>query len=141
MRAPYAQLYLHLVWATWDRLPRITPELQPRIYSALHAHGTRLNADVLAIGGMSDHVHLLVRFPTTISISDLVQKLKGASSHLVTHVIRHPDPFKWQGGYGAFTLSRSLVPRVRAYVLNQERHHREGTLSRSLERTQEEASS
>jgi putative transposase len=135
MRHPWTQLYVHLVWATWKRAPLITPELQPRVYSVIQHQASQLGADVIAIGGVEDHVHVLARFPTTIAIATLVQKLKGASSHFVTHVLNAPDPFKWQGGYGAFTLTKRAIPHVREYVLNQERHHRGGTLYRDLERT------
>jgi REP element-mobilizing transposase RayT len=92
---------------------------------------------VIAIGGIEDHVHVLLRFPTTVSIALLVQRLKGASSHFVTHVAKAPNAFKWQGGYGAFTLTKRAVPLVRSYVLNQAEHHRQGTLYRELERTEE----
>ena len=86
---------------------------------------------------MPDHVHVLVRFPTTVSIADLVRRIKGASSHLVTHVLRSPEPFKWQGGYGVFSVSRRHVPVVRDYVLNQEQHHRDGTLQDAFERIED----
>jgi putative transposase len=137
MRAPYTQLYLHAVWSTWQRLPMITPALQPQIYACMQRQCRLLRADVLAIGGMPDHVHLLVRFPTTLAVAELVRRAKGASSHLVTHVVGHPEPFRWQGGYGAFTVSKRGTGLVREYVLNQERHHHEGTLWEALERTEE----
>ncbi|HYH79661.1 MAG TPA: transposase [Longimicrobium sp.] len=111
-------MFLHLVWSTWRREPFITAELRERIYGA-------------------DHVHLLVRIPTTISIAELVRRLKGTSSHLVTHVLQSPEPFKWQGGYGVFSVSKRHVPVVRDYVLNQERHHRDGPLHHQLERDAE----
>ena len=137
MRHPWTQLYLHLVWSTWKRAPLITPEIQPRLYSVLHHQASNLGADVIAIGGTDDHVHVLLRYPPKIALSDLVQRMKGASSHFVTHVMRSPDAFKWQGAYGAFTLTKRAVPHVRDYVPNQERHHREGSLYRDLERTEE----
>jgi REP element-mobilizing transposase RayT len=95
-----------------------------------------MGVETIAVGGMCDHVHVLIRFPPAVAITTIVGRLKGASSHLVTHVIRHPEAFKWQGGYGAFTVSRFGIPRVRDYVLNQERHHREGTLIDVLEATE-----
>jgi putative transposase len=136
MRHPWTQLYVHLVWSTWKRAPLITPQLQQRVYAAIQHQASELGVDVIAIGGIEDHVHVLARFPATIALSNLVQRLKGASSHFVTHVLRSPDAFKWQGGYGAFTLTKRAVPHVREYVLNQERHHREGRLYRELERTE-----
>ncbi|HEU0299009.1 MAG TPA: IS200/IS605 family transposase [Longimicrobium sp.] len=137
MRRPWTQLYVHLVWSTWKRAPLITPEIEPRIYSVLHHQASELGADVLAIGGMEDHVHVLARFTPTIALSTLVQRMKGASSHFVTHVLRAEQAFKWQGAYGAFALTKRAVPHVRAYVLNQRSHHAAGTLYRDLERTEE----
>ena len=137
MRAPYTQLYLHLVWATWQRLPLITPDLRQPLYASMQRHLRRLRADVVAIGGLDDHVHVLLRFPTTVAVADLVKHAKGGPSHFVTQVLRSPDLFKWQGGYGAFTVSKRGVPVVREYVLNQEQHHRDGTLIPALERTEE----
>ncbi len=133
MREPYTQLYLHLVWATWDRLPLLIPELQAPVYGCIQVECHSLKAEVIALGGVVDHVHLLVRFPTTISVADLVKQVKGSSSHLVTHRLPVPEGFKWQGAYGAFTLSKAEVPRIRDYILNQEQHHAEATLDAELE--------
>ena len=88
--------------------------------------------DVLAIGGIADHVHLLIRFPASISLSELVKQIKGSTSHLVTH--RSPQPFKWQGGYGAFTVSKKEVDKISLYIANQEARHAESTTWHSLER-------
>ena len=135
MRAPYTALYLHLLWSTWHRRPWITAEIQPRVYAVLAHQAGEAGADVLAIGGLEDHVHVLVRFPTSISIGDLVGRMKGASSHFVTHVLRSPEPFKWQGGYGAFSVSHRHVEAVRRYVLNQPAHHLGGSVYAEMERT------
>jgi putative transposase len=78
----------------------------------------------------------VVRFPPSLALAVLVRRMKGASSHFVTHVLNWPDAFKWQGGYGLFTLTKRAVPHVRSYVLNQAEHHRTGTLYRDLERTE-----
>jgi putative transposase len=125
-RSPYTELYLHLVWSTYDRLPLITPELQPRLYASIAHHCAELGAKVEAIGGICDHVPLLVRFPATISISEFVGKVKGGTSHFVTHVVQSREPFRWQGGYGAFTVSKRNLAAVRDYVLDQEARHSQG---------------
>jgi putative transposase len=137
MRAPYTQLYLHLVWATWDRWPLITPEIRPVVYGGIQAQAKRMGVDLMALGGIEDHVHALVRFPTTVTVADLVRQLKGATSHLITHEVRRGETFRWQGGYGAFTVSKSGLDRARAYVLNQETHHARGTIHPELEATSE----
>ena len=133
MRHPWTQLYAHVVWSTRGRAPLITPALRPHIYRSLQHHASNIGVDVLAIGGITDHVHVLVRLQGKHAISDVVQRMKGGSSHLVTNVLG--QPFAWQGGYGAFTLSKRAVPDVHRYLLNQERHHAEGSLYRTLERT------
>jgi putative transposase len=133
MREPYTQLYLHLTWATWDRAPILTPERQPLAYASIQRTCAELRTSVIAIGGIDDHVHVLLRFPPTVAISHLVQRMKGASSRLVEQVSR--EAFRWQGGYGAFTVSRRGVPVVRDYVLNQAEHHQRGSLIHALEVT------
>ena len=133
MREPYHQLHVHLIWATWDRLPVLTKERQERVYACIQAECNALKAEVLAIGGVADHVHVLVRIPPTLAISLVVKQIKGASSHLATHEIDPANFFKWQGGYIAFAVSKSLVPTVRAYILNQEAHHRDKTLDPDAE--------
>lgn len=139
MGKPYTyHLYCHLVWATWERLPLITPEIEPLLYAAIAAKCRDLGAEPLAIGGLSDHVHLLVRFPRSLALATLIQEVKGASSHLVTHRLKPREFFKWQGGYGAFTVSLETLPAVRAYIQNQKKHHSEGTWHIDLERTEEE---
>ena len=133
MRHPHARLYVHLVWSTWDRAPLITPEIRDRISPVMQHQASDLGAQIMAIGGIEDHVHVLARFPTTLSIADLVGRMKGASSHMVTQVMG--QAFKWQGAYGAYTLGKSGLGPARAYVLDQERHHRNGTTYAALERT------
>ncbi len=133
MRAPYTQLFLHLVWATWDRYPYLEEPLRTEVYGCIQEECVRLGAEVLAIGGVADHVHLLVRAPATISPASLVKQVKGASSHLVNQVIHPSFYFKWQGGYGAFSVSKTAVGRVRNYILRQEEHHREGSIFPEVE--------
>ncbi len=134
MRAPFTQLYLHCVWGTWDRLPLITPQVERRLYEAIAKKAHELKCDVLALGGIEDHVHLLVRLPTTLSVADLLKGVKGASSHLMTHEIAPTEFFKWQGAYGAFTVSKSNVAAVSDYVLNQKTHHQNRQVIEEWER-------
>ncbi len=123
MRTPYTQLFLHCVWATWDRLPLITPALERPVYAAIRAGCDALHSPCLAIGGMPDHVHLLVRLHTTVSVAELLKSVKGASSHLITHQAQAGEFFKWQGAYGAFTVWKADVPVVKTHIENQRPHH------------------
>ena len=138
MREPYTQLYVHLVWATCDRLPLITPELEPRIYAAVAEKCREFKCVPIALGGIEDHMHLLTRFHTTVAIATLAKEVKGSSSHLVTHRITPAEFFKWQGAYGAFTISKDAVERVTAYILNQKTHHAANDLFEDWERCETE---
>jgi REP element-mobilizing transposase RayT len=133
MRAPYTQLYLHLVWSTWDRLPLITSDVEQRLYAAIVSKAEFVKCAVIAIGGDVDHVHLLVRFPTTIAVAELVKLVKGSSSHLMNHEIAPDREFKWQGAYGAFTISKTTVDKVADYVRDQKLHHANRSLIEELE--------
>jgi len=138
MYTNFTQLYVHLVWATWDRLPLVTAEIEPRLYAAIAEKCRELQCHPIAIGGIQDHVHLLVRIPTTLSIADLAKGVKGSTSHLMTHVIASHSEFKWQGSYGAFTVSKSGVDRVAEYIRGQKVHHAALQLIDDLERCNEE---
>ena len=105
---------MHLVWATWDRITLLVPGARERIYACIEAHARKVDADVLAIGGIEDHVHVMAQYPARISVSELVRHLKGGSSHYATVDLRLADPFRWQGTYGAFSLSRRALDRVAA---------------------------
>jgi REP element-mobilizing transposase RayT len=135
MRSPWTQLYLHFTWATWDRHPFLTQSVRQRVYECIQAECVQMGAEVVAIGGIEDHVHLLVRVPATVAPAALAKQVKGASSHLMNHEIARGQTFKWQGGYGVFSVSKREVPVIRDYVLRQEQHHREKRLDPELEPT------
>ena len=123
MRSNYTQLYVHFVWATWDRLPLIIQEIEQKLYAAIINECQKLKCTVIAIGGIEDHIHLLTGFPPTIDISYLIKQVKGSSSHFITHEIQPDKFFKWQGSYGAFTVSHGEIDRVSNYIRNQKQHH------------------
>ncbi len=133
MREPYTQLYLHLVWSTWNRLPLITPDIRSNIYACIQEECRKMNVQFISIGGTDDHVHLLVRISPTTCISTLVKQVKGSSSHLVNKVLKSDMGFKWQGAYGAFTVSKSIIPKLILYIKNQEEHHNSGITNKDME--------
>ncbi|KAF3888604.1 MULTISPECIES: IS200/IS605 family transposase [Nostocales] len=135
MRSNFTQLYLHCVWATWDRLPLITLDIQQQIYAVIIKECTQLECTVIAIGGIEDHIHLLVRFPTTLNIAQLIKQIKGSSSHFVTHEINPGKFFKWQGGYGAFTVSHNGIDNIADYIRNQPLHHKKKSIVSDWELT------
>jgi REP element-mobilizing transposase RayT len=95
------------------------------VYLCIREEAARLKAEIIEIGGIEDHVHVLLKLPATVSIATMVKQVKGSSSHLANHEVL-PYGVKWQGGCSASSVSRRAVPRVRDYVLRQEEHHRDG---------------
>ncbi len=136
MREPFVQIYLHCVWSTWDRLPLITSDVERRLYGAIIDKCRELKCIPIRIGGMQDHLHLLVRLPTTIAVATLLKEVKGSSSHLMTHEIKPSEFFKWQGAYGAFSIGYADVPIVKEYIMNQKVHHSGHTLLPELEKSE-----
>ena len=136
MSAPYTQLFVHLVWSTWDRLPLITPEIGGRLLGCLRAKCEDLGCACLASEWVADHVHLIVRYPASVSVSALVGQLKGSSSHLANQILTDGGTFRWQHGFGAFSISKRSLDRAISYVMNQKNHHAEGTTFAQMERCQ-----
>ncbi len=126
-------VYLHLVWCTWDRLPLLNGEFAHDLYRAIGAECAAMGSEMIAIGGVDDHVHLLTSLPATISVADLVKRLKGSSAHCATHQLVPDQFFQWQAGYGAVTVSPRHLDQVSKYIANQREHHANNTLIANLE--------
>ena len=119
---------LHFVWTTYDRMPWIKPEIASAVHRYIQTVAHNDGCEVLAVGGVSDYIHLLVRMSATVSIALLMQHVKGGSSHLIQHSLLPDSFFRWQSGYTIFGVSPSHKSRVVAYIQNQEEHHRNGSL-------------
>ncbi len=115
-------LLYHIVYATKERAPLITEDLRPRLHEYLGGTVRGLGGIALEVGGTDDHVHLLVKLPPNVAVSEFLSKLKANSSGWAKR--QTGGQFAWQGRYGAFTVSESQVERVRRYIRNQEAHHR-----------------
>ena len=131
-------VYVHFVWRTWDSLPLISDDLRMPLYGAIAQGCLDVKCQAIEIGGIEDHVHVLVRMHATTAVSDVAKQMKGASSHLVTHVLKRGEFFKWQGSYGAFSVGVREVAGVIEYIRNQQTHHSRGSTDELLERCTEE---
>ena len=85
------------------------------------------------VGSGKDHIHVVFSLPPKFKISEFIGKLKGASSHFVTHVCRSPEHFEWQNEYGIVTFGDNAMRNVLAYVNNQTKHHQDGTINQKME--------
>jgi len=128
------RLFYHIVWATKEREPLITQELEAELYGYLTGKADSLGSIVHAIGGVDDHVHVVASIPPKLAIADFVRHLKGSSSHHINHLPGAPGNFGWQGGYGVISLGQRQLKRAIDYTCNQKEHLRQGTTIPALER-------
>ena len=128
-----SDLYVHMVWTTAGRRPLIPNAVRSRLYALIAQRCRGLSCIALAIGGMPDHVHLLVRLHPATSVAALAKDVKGASSHFMRTTLVPQAYFQWQSGYGAFSLGVSDLPKLQAYIHHQAEHHHNGTLIPTVE--------
>src|ERR1041384_2482363 len=95
MRGPYTKLFVHLVWATWDRIPMIPPDMDARLHSMIREKLREIGCLPIAVGGIEDHVHVLCKYEPTMSVAEIAKRIKGASSHFMNDEIGK-GAFKWQ---------------------------------------------
>ncbi len=122
--------YYHLVWATHNREPYISAELETRLYGYLIRKASELDCVVYAINGVADHVHLLVAIPPKHAVSDVVKSLKGASSHDIS---AQGFALQWQRGYGVLTCGEKQLSIAQTYIEAQKQHHKEANVIKMLE--------
>ena len=112
--------------------------MEHRIYRYISDVCLDDKCDVLSIGGIEDHLHLLVNLAPTISMADLMKHVKGGSSRFVSEELCPGEWFQWQGHYGAFSVSARDKQRVISYIRNQKDHHNSGTIWPDAEEPTEE---
>ena len=124
MANTYTKLLYHLVFSTKRREPLITSDFQKDLYSYMAGIAQREGAKAFEIGGMPDHIHLVIQTGTEPSLAQIAKVVKAKSSKWLNERVNKRGYFAWQTGYGAFTVSESQFARVRTYVRRQEQHHR-----------------
>ncbi|MCC9643700.1 IS200/IS605 family transposase [Rhodopirellula sp. JC740] len=127
----FHSLHYHITFSTKHRKPWIKVDWRDRMHAYLGGITQDVRGVPLCIGGIEDHVHLLVGLKTTHCISDFMRELKKSSSRWIHEEIGF-EPFQWQDGYAVFSLSPSAIPEVRRYIENQAEHHRTRTFREEL---------
>jgi len=121
MSHTHAANFVHCVFSTKARRNLIPAELQDRLYAYLIGIADNQGFKILAAGGTSNHIHLLIALPPALTLAETIQRLKANSSRWLGE---KAVQFEWQRGYGAFSVSPSLLPTVQAYIRNQPEHHK-----------------
>ncbi|MCU0704403.1 MAG: IS200/IS605 family transposase [Fimbriiglobus sp.] len=116
------RLLFHLVFSTKHREPIIQDVWRPDLHSYIGGIVRNRRGDLIAAGGIEDHIHLLVRIPPTICPADLIRDVKSNST--LWRRNQGDAGFGWQNGYGAFTVSPTMTETVIEYINTQREHHR-----------------
>jgi putative transposase len=128
-----SHILLHLIFSTKDRYPFLMSEsarLSMHAYLATVARNA--GCECYRAGGVSDHVHLAVRFPRTITVANLVEKLKTSSSQWAKAELPDLQAFSWQRGYACFSVGPKDAEALYSYIDEQEEHHRKRTFQEEL---------
>jgi REP element-mobilizing transposase RayT len=123
MAHTFTSLLTHVTFSTHGRAPLIVDAIRADLHSYLGGILWELHATPMAIGGTTDHVHLLTRLPADLAVADCQRVIKTNSSRWVKEKWPERRSFGWQGGYGAFSVSESNRANVLRYIQGQERHH------------------
>lgn len=132
MATTFSNLLYHIVFSTKTRLPLIRREIQEPVYEYVGGIIRDEGGILLEIGGVPDHIHILAKLRTDKAVALMVQRIKGRSSKWLNERRAPAERFAWQEGYGAFSVSESLVNKVRTYIRTQEEHHRRVSFKEEL---------
>ncbi|MFD2866601.1 IS200/IS605 family transposase [Mucilaginibacter antarcticus] len=127
MPQSYSSIWLHLIWSTKNREPILVPGLKQEVFQVINTTAKDHEIYLDCINGVEDHIHLLVRLRTDQSVADIVKTIKGNSWEFFKS-----DPEKyisWQDGFAVFSVSPDQLKKVRSYIYNQEKHHRDKSFS------------
>lgn len=132
MPSTYLSLHYHIVFSTKDRRPLIRDAWRGRLHDYIGGTIQGLDGQAEGIGGVADHVHILVSLKATHRLADFVRELKKASTKWVRTEIGERQ-FAWQEGYSAFTVSATSRDAVKRYIAGQAEHHREKPFREELQ--------
>ena len=123
MANSFLSLQVHVVFSTKNRERWISPQVECEVWAYLSGIIKNQGGKALQIGGIEDHVHLLLAMPATLALSNLVKSIKGDSSKWISQTWPSMREFRWQDGYGAFAVGQSQIADTIFYIKNQRQHH------------------
>ena len=124
MSQTYYKIWVHVIWSTKNRQPLLQKEIRQKVLNHIREKSQTERIYLDAVSGMPDHIHCLISVNPKYSISEIINKIKGESSHWINHQRLLNIQFAWQNGYSAFSVSESQIEKTREYINNQENHHK-----------------
>ena len=132
MSQTVVSLLVHIVFSTKGRMKIINPEIEPELFPYISGIIRKHESKCLAINGTEDHVHLLVSMGKNVTVPNLLMQIKkGSSAWIKTQGPQYKN-FRWQDGYGAFSIGQSSVPAVKRYIAQQKEHHKKVSFQSEL---------
>jgi putative transposase len=122
-----SKVILHLMFSTKNREPWLDSNVRPRMHAYLATICRDFGAELVHVGGVADHIHIVTTLPRTVSQAQLIEQTKKASSKWIKALDACYRGFLWQRGYGAFSVSPSQLEAVLQYIDTQQEHHRTRT--------------
>ena len=123
MASTLVKIDVHLIFHIKSANTRMREEDLPRIFAYIGGVIKGIEGLPIVVGGMPDHVHILTSLPKTKSLADFVQAVKADSSKWMKRMDSYYEKFAWQDGYGAFSVSPSLLDKTVSYIRGQANHH------------------
>lgn len=123
----FSQIYIQIVFAVKGRESLITSAWEEELYKYITGVVQMKDQKMLAINGVSDHIHFLIGLRPTCSIADLVREIKKSTNEFINERKFTKFKFSWQEGYGAFSYSHSHLTNVISYIMKQKEHHKTKT--------------
>jgi putative transposase len=124
MAHTFTSVLIHAVFSTSGRTPSLTETMRPEMHAYLGGIIREMGAVPIVVGGTADHVHILTKMPSNVSVAECLRVTKTNSSRWAKERWPQRRSFAWQGGYGAFSVSESRRGDAIRYIQNQEKHHR-----------------
>jgi len=121
---PYTKVLIHYIWSTKNRVHLINKKIKPLLLEHIKSNSIEKGIYIDNLNCVSDHIHLIVSLGTEQTISKTAMLIKGESSYWVNKQKIIKPKFEWQDEYIALSVSYSAIEKVRAYILNQEEHHK-----------------
>ena len=124
MANTFTSLHYHIIFSTKHREPWIARDQEERLWAYLGGIARENRLKPLVIGGMDDHIHVLLGMPPTVTVSEALKRIKGGSSGWAKETLPGCRGFGWQDGYAGFAVSKSQLGEVEDYIHQQREHHR-----------------
>lgn len=130
---PFTKVMIHFIWSTKSRHPFISKEIKPLLLSHIKENSIKKEIFIDCLNCAEDHIHLLISLGTEQTIAKTAMLIKGESSFWLNKKKVIKQKFEWQEEYIALSVSESGLVKVRAYIANQEEHHKKKTFTQEYD--------